>query len=65
MCTPDQRYWILYNGEIYNYLELREELKKLGFRFHSNGYTEVLLSAYARWGKGMLDRLVGMFAFAN
>ena len=64
MCTPDQRYWIVYNGEIYNYLELREELKKLGFSFHSNGDTEVLLSVYARWGKGMLDRLVGMFAFA-
>ncbi len=64
MCTQDQRYWIVYNGEIYNYLELREELKKSGFSFHSNSDTEVLLYAYAHWGKGMLDRLVGMFAFA-
>ena len=64
MCTPDQRYWIVYNGEIYNYLELREELEKSDFPFHSNSDTEVLLYAYARWGKGMLDRLVGMFAFA-
>ena len=64
MCTPDQRYWIVYNGEIYNYLELREELQKSDFSFHSNSDTEVLLYAYARWGGGMLDRLVGMFAFA-
>lgn len=64
MCTSDQRYWIVYNGEIYNYVELREELKKSGCSFHSNSDTEVLLYAYAHWGKEMLDRLVGMFAFA-
>jgi asparagine synthase (glutamine-hydrolysing) len=64
MCTPDQRYWIVYNGEIYNYLELREELRESGLTFHSNSDTEVLLYAFARWGRGMLDRLVGMFAFA-
>lgn len=64
MCTQDKRYWIVYNGEIYNYLELREELKKLGYRFYSESDTEVLLNAYGHWGKGALNRLTGMFALA-
>lgn len=55
---------IVYNGEIYNYRELREELSSLGFTFRSSGDTEVLLAAYAAWGRACLSRLNGMFVFA-
>jgi asparagine synthase (glutamine-hydrolysing) len=58
------RYWITYNGEIYNYLELREELQLLGETFQSGTDTEVILSAYARWGAECLHRFNGMWAFA-
>ena len=54
--------WITYNGEIYNYVELREELGAERFRTTSD--TEVILEAYRRWGHGCLDHLRGMFAFA-
>lgn len=64
MVTPDGRYAIVFNGEIYNYLELQAELKKIGYTFHSHSDTEVLLTAYAQWGTQALNRLVGMFAFA-
>lgn len=63
MCTPDRRYWIVYNGEVYNYLEIRAELEDAGHVFHSGSDTEVLLRAYTEWGRGCLDRLNGMFAF--
>jgi asparagine synthase (glutamine-hydrolysing) len=58
------RYWITYNGEIYNYLELREELASLGAEFETGSDTEVILAAYARWGVGCLERFNGMWAFA-
>ena len=64
MATPDGRYYIVFNGEIYNYLELRKELETEGRQFRSHSDTEVLLAAYARWGKSVLTRLAGMFAFA-
>ena len=55
---------LIYNGEIYNYPELREELTRLGHGFTTSGDTEVLLEAWRAWGLDALDRLVGMFAFA-
>ena len=64
MSTPDGRYTITFNGEIYNYLELREQLEREGCAFRSHSDTEVLLTAYVRWGSASLLRLVGMFALA-
>ena len=58
------RYVIVFNGEIYNYKELRLELKALGHQFTSESDTEVLLTAWTVWGQACLPRLVGMFAFA-
>jgi asparagine synthase (glutamine-hydrolysing) len=58
------RYWIVYNGEVYNYLELRAELEKLGHVFHTTSDTEVILAAYAQWGHRCLARFNGMWAFA-
>jgi len=63
MTSHDGTLSLVFNGEIYNYLELRAELQALGHRFVSTGDTEVLLAAYAQWGRRCLDRLVGMFAF--
>ncbi len=57
-------YCITFNGEIYNYIALRTELLALGHRFSTASDTEVLLAAYKEWGKGALERLNGMFAFA-
>jgi asparagine synthase (glutamine-hydrolysing) len=64
MTAANRRFDIVLNGEIYNYVELREELARAGERFQSTSDTEVLLAAWARWGKGALDRIVGMYAFA-
>lgn len=64
MQSPDGRFVISYNGEIYNFRELRVELEVLGRRFHSRCDTEVLLHALAQWGQDALIRLNGMFAFA-
>lgn len=61
---PTQRYWLVYNGEIYNYLELRTELEALGRGFTSSSDTEVLLQAWLQWGPDCLPRLNGGFAFA-
>ena len=64
MATEDGALRIVYNGEIYNYLELREELTRLGYRFRTASDTEVILHAYRAWGIGCLTRLRGMWAFA-
>jgi asparagine synthase (glutamine-hydrolysing) len=56
--------WVVFNGEIYNYRELRQQLAALGYRFHSQCDTEVLLHAYAAWGTGCLEHFNGMWAFA-
>jgi len=58
------RSWLVYNGELYNFRELRAELEKEGVRFRSEGDSEVLLQALRTWGEGALPRLNGMFAFA-
>ena len=64
MASADERLWITYNGEVYNYLELRASLEDLGHTFRTETDTEVLLQAYEEWGERALDRLNGMFAFA-
>ena len=58
------RYHLVFNGEIYNYRELRDELVGLGWSFGTSTDSEVLLKAYMEWNRGALDRLLGMFAFA-
>jgi len=55
--------WIVYNGEIFNYLEIREDLVRLGHRFQTQSDTEVILEAYLEWGKDCLRRFNGMWAF--
>ncbi|HMK38895.1 MAG TPA: asparagine synthase (glutamine-hydrolyzing), partial [Bacteroidota bacterium] len=64
MMTPEGQCIISYNGEVYNFQELRLELESLGHRFHSRTDTEVVLHAYARWGEKALERFNGMFALA-
>lgn len=64
MLSRDGNFILTYNGEIYNFKELRTELEKEGFRFTSQSDTEVVLNAFIHWGKDCLQRLNGMFAFA-
>lgn len=63
MVSDDGNLILVFNGEIFNYVELRAELQALGHRFESSGDTEVLLQAYREWGVKCLDRLNGMWAF--
>ena len=64
MHASNGRAVIVFNGEIYNFRELRRELEQAGFTFRTSGDTEVILAAWQRWGPGCLARLDGMFAFA-
>lgn len=64
MSTDDGRYWIVFNGEIYNFPEIRKELEHLGQVFKSGTDTEVILKSYLVWGKDCLERFNGMWAFA-
>ena len=63
MADASGRYHLVFNGEIYNYLELRDELRAKGHQFSSDTDSEVLLAAYREWGEGCLQRFLGMFAF--
>lgn len=63
MSSADGRYWIVFNGEVYNHIELRAELEKVGYQFISYSDTEVIIAAYREWGKECLSRFNGMFAF--
>lgn len=58
------RYVITYNGEVYNYLEIKEELQKDGYTFHSHTDTEVILASYDKWGENCVNKFNGMWAFA-
>tara|TARA_B100000315_G_scaffold226244_1_gene233041 strand:+ start:267 stop:2237 length:1971 start_codon:yes stop_codon:yes gene_type:complete len=64
MSYGDGRYWITYNGEVYNFLELRKELENLSHRFHSESDTEVILASYAQWGEDCHFKFNGMWAFS-
>jgi len=64
MNDPATGNWIVYNGEVYNFREVRAKLERAGHRFTSQSDTEVILQAYARWGEKCLDEFRGMFAFA-
>lgn len=64
MCDDEVQLALTFNGEIYNFRELRGELEGLGHRFRRDSDTEVLLRAYQQWGEGVVERLRGMFAFA-
>ena len=64
MADPQDRYRLVHNGEIYNYLELRSELETHGYRFRTGTDTEVILAAYDHWGRRCVERFNGMWAFA-
>ena len=64
MSFADGRYWIVFNGEIYNFVELRKELESLGYAFKTDSDTEVILAAYIQWGEDCQFRFNGMWAFA-
>ncbi len=64
MASADRRYFIVYNGEVYNYREIRYQLEKMGYTFRSHTDTEVVLNAYAAWGIEALQKFEGMFALA-
>ena len=64
MADTQGKIWITYNGEIYNYLELKEELKSEGFIFHTETDTEVIINSYLHWGTGCLNKFNGMWGFA-
>ena len=64
MASPDRSQWLIFNGAIYNYLELRAELIEAGYRFITSTDTEVAMAAYLEWGTGCFERFNGMWAMA-
>ncbi len=63
MCDAEKKIWIVFNGEIYNHIELREELKKNGVLFQTDTDTEVIIQSYLYWGETCVDHFNGMWAF--
>jgi asparagine synthase (glutamine-hydrolysing) len=64
LSTPDGKYWIVFNGEIFNYIELKSELVRLGYSFRTESDTEVLLNAFIEYGAECMNKLNGQFVFA-
>lgn len=64
MCDSEESVWVVFNGEIYNFKELRRTLESAGYRFRTNSDTEVILHGYCHWGDDVLDHLNGMFGLA-
>lgn len=64
MISEDDNYILIYNGEVYNYIELKNELKLLGYEFESTGDTEVVLKSFIEWGNGCFEKFNGMWALA-
>lgn len=64
MSDPSGRYWIVYNGEVYNFIELRKELELLGWHFRTNSDTEVILYSYIEWGENFQNKCNGMWGIA-
>ena len=64
MNSHDKRYSLVFNGEIYNYIEIRNKLRNLGYKFNTSSDTEVLLVAWQHWKKDCISKLNGMFSFA-
>ena len=64
LCNEDGKLWIVFNGEIFNYIELREQLERLGHRFRTKSDTEVIVHAYESWGLGAFERFNGQWAVA-
>ena len=64
LCNEDETVWIAFNGEIYNYIELRPILESFGHKFRTNSDTEVITHAYEQWGRDCLERFNGQFSFA-
>jgi len=64
LCNEDSSLWITYNGEIFNYIELRQQLEQTGHRFRTHSDTEVIVHAYEQWGENCLSHFNGQFAFA-
>ena len=64
MSDADETVWVVFNGEIYNFKELRAELEQCGHQFRTSSDTEVIVHGYKQWGTGVLERLNGMFGLA-
>jgi asparagine synthase (glutamine-hydrolysing) len=64
LCNEDGTTWVVFNGEIYNFAEIRQELEAAGHRFRTHSDTEVIVHAYEQWGESSVERFRGMFAYA-